>query len=126
MSPLEIIERAAADGVVLALSDDNAITATGEQNCIDRWLPMIREQKAAIIDALLCFPARAADNLQKNDGNATCTTCEHLRMPGKSAGYCGDRDDLPLAYGINHPLRKLPEDGGASCDNWKGTNDENY
>ena len=44
-----------------------------------------------------------------------CVTCAHFARPGLSAGYCGGRDDLPRAYGENHPLRKLPSDRGAAC-----------
>ena len=45
-----------------------------------------------------------------------CSTCRHRKRPGLSAGYCdGGRDDLPGAYGLHHPLRKLPADLGASC-----------
>lgn len=45
-----------------------------------------------------------------------CSTCRHRKRPGLSAGYCGGgRDDLPPAYGLHHPLRKLPDDQGASC-----------
>ena len=45
-----------------------------------------------------------------------CSTCRHRRRPGLSAGYCGGgRDDLPGAYGLHHPLRKLPADEGAGC-----------
>lgn len=46
----------------------------------------------------------------------SCRTCKHCKRPGLSAGYCGgDRDDLPGAYGLHHPLRQLPADGGAGC-----------
>lgn len=48
-----------------------------------------------------------------------CRCCQHFARPGKSEGYCGWRDDLPLAYGVNHPLRRLPADRGASCDQWQ-------
>ncbi|WP_153147351.1 hypothetical protein [Dechloromonas sp. H13] len=48
-----------------------------------------------------------------------CGCCQHLARPGKSEGYCGGRDDLPHAYGANHPLRRLPADRGASCDRWR-------
>ncbi len=47
-----------------------------------------------------------------------CRTCAHFRRPGLSDGYCGGRDDLPHAYTPGHPLRKLPDDGGASCAAW--------
>jgi hypothetical protein len=51
-----------------------------------------------------------------------CRTCEHLRKPGLSDGYCARREDLPLAYGEHHPLRQCPADGGASCQEWRDSN----
>jgi hypothetical protein len=50
-----------------------------------------------------------------------CPDCQHFARPGKSDGYCSGRDDLPLAYGENHPLRRLPADRGASCDQWQAS-----
>lgn len=46
-----------------------------------------------------------------------CKTCRHRSEPGRSdPGYCGGgRNDLSPAYGENHPLRRLPDDMGASC-----------
>ena len=46
-----------------------------------------------------------------------CKSCRHRKRPGRSdPGYCGGgRDDLPGAYGLHHPLRKLPDDQGESC-----------
>lgn len=49
----------------------------------------------------------------------SCRTCGHLKRPGLSDGHCGGRDDLPAAYGPGHPLRRLPDDGGASCATWE-------
>ena len=84
---------------------------------------------AALADpdgALLCYRTIA-----KNQGIAiaapvvgtvkACPDCQHFARPGKSDGYCGGRDDLPLAYGENHPLRRLPADRGASCDQWQAS-----
>lgn len=48
----------------------------------------------------------------------SCRTCAHFYRPGLSDGHCGGRDDLPPAYTPGHPLRKLPDDGGASCPTW--------
>jgi hypothetical protein len=49
-----------------------------------------------------------------------CSTCRHRKRPGLSSpGYCSGRDDLPSAYGLHHPLRKLPADQGASCASYK-------
>lgn len=55
----------------------------------------------------------------RNAPVASCRTCRHLGRPGLSAGYCGGRDDLPPAYTAGHPLRRLPDDGGASCTSWE-------
>jgi hypothetical protein len=52
MSPTEIIERATEEGVLLALSPSGSISAKGDQSAIDRWLPAIRQSKAAIIAEL--------------------------------------------------------------------------
>jgi len=48
----------------------------------------------------------------------SCGLCHHFSLQGLSRGYCGGRDDLPHAYGKNHPLRQLPEDGGATCTHY--------
>ena len=49
-----------------------------------------------------------------------CSTCRHRKRPGRAEpGYCGGgRDDLRDAYGRHHPLRKLPDDDGATCANY--------
>ncbi len=111
MNPATIILQATADGVSLALSATGTIKATGEAVVVNRWLSLIREYKVGIISAL----QEAA-----NDATVTaCIECQYYARPGKSEGYCGGRDDLPLAYGVNHPLRRLPADRGASCEAWR-------
>jgi len=82
---------------------------------------------AALADpdgALLCYRTIA-----KNQGIAiaapvvgtvkACPDCQHFARPGKSDGYCSGRDDLPLAYGPGHPLRRLPADNGESCAEYR-------
>jgi len=49
MTPVEIIEQATVDGVILALSPAGTITATGDQSAVDRWLPVIRDNKPSIL-----------------------------------------------------------------------------
>lgn len=66
MSPTEIIERATQDGVLLTLSPSGNISAKGEQSVIDRWLPAIRQSKAAIV--LLLQPG--ADGWSAEDWQA--------------------------------------------------------
>lgn len=60
--------------------------------------------------------AQSAHEPARQSAARGCSTCRHRRRPGLSAGYCGGgRGDLPAAYGLHHPLRKLPADQGASC-----------
>ena len=59
MSPAEIIERATEEGVLLALAPSGSISAKGDQSAIDRWLPAIRQSKAAIIAELQLEGRRA-------------------------------------------------------------------
>jgi hypothetical protein len=118
MNPATIITQATADGVTLALSATGTIKATGEAVVVNRWLPLIREHKVDIISELLTAANDTAVSPFVEDV-MSCVNCQHYARPGKSAGYCSRRDDLPLAYGANHPLRRLPPDPGASCNQWK-------
>lgn len=53
----------------------------------------------------------------------SCRSCRHHRRPGLSdPGYCAHRTDTPHAYGPNHPLHLLPDDGGAGCACWQRKN----
>lgn len=46
-----------------------------------------------------------------------CRGCRHRARPGHAQpGYCARRTDTPHAYGLDHPLHLLPQDGGADCD----------
>ncbi len=52
MNPAAIIKEATADGVNFSLSLAGTIKATGEQTAVNRWLPIIRDNKPAIVAAL--------------------------------------------------------------------------
>jgi hypothetical protein len=52
MTPIEIIQAANGDGVLVYLSDTGTIKATGEQEAIDRWRDILRENKAEIVQHL--------------------------------------------------------------------------
>ena len=125
MNPAMIIIQATADGLNLALSATGTIKATGEAAVVNRWLPLIREHKVDIISELQAAANDAVqiwpDLLVDRSIVTACPDCQHLARPGLSAGYCGGRDDLPLAYGENHPLRQLPANRGASCGAWQAT-----
>ena len=57
MTPATIIREAQAEGVRLALSPSGTIKATGDGAAVNRWLAVIRERKAEIIDALKVSPS---------------------------------------------------------------------
>jgi hypothetical protein len=83
------------------------------------------EALAAYRDAVAAEPlsemlAQSVQQSVQQSAARNCSTCRHRKRPGLSAGYCGGgRDDLPPAYGLHHPLRKLPDDQGASCASYK-------
>jgi len=52
MTPASIIQKAQADGVKLALSPYGTIKARGDGAAVNRWLAVIRESKAEIVEAL--------------------------------------------------------------------------
>lgn len=60
MTPAAIIRAAQAEGVRLALSPTSTIKATGDGEAVNRWLAVIRERKAEIIDALKVGPSDSA------------------------------------------------------------------
>ena len=60
MTPAAIIKQAAMDGVSLALSPAGTIKASGENEAVKRWLAVIREHKAEIVEALKVSPADTA------------------------------------------------------------------
>ena len=53
MTPAEIIEQAAEDGVLLALSPTGSIFGKGVQSAIERWRPAIRQSRLAIVRLLV-------------------------------------------------------------------------
>lgn len=49
MTPVEIIEQAMLEGVHLAFSSTGTLTASGDQAAVDKWLPVIRDNKPGIL-----------------------------------------------------------------------------
>ncbi len=52
MTPATIIQQAKADGVRLALSPTGTLKAVGNGEAVNRWLPVIRQYKAGLLDEL--------------------------------------------------------------------------
>ena len=71
MTPATLLRDATADGVVLRMSD-GTLKASGEHAALNRWLPIIREHKAAILELL--EPRR----------------CEAAKLPRRHCHDCGN------------------------------------
>ena len=56
MTPTTIVREARAEGVRLTLSTFGAIKASGDSAAVNRWVAVIRERKAEIVDALEVSP----------------------------------------------------------------------
>lgn len=87
------------------------VTATFEQ-CVKAGV--CGDDERAALPGMFAIDAEATRALvaQMHDRIGRCRRCEHFRRPGLSDGYCTDRDDLAIVYGL---LRVLPEDKGADC-----------
>ena len=61
MNPESIIGLAKSEGVHLALSPTGTLRVAGDNTVVSRWLPILREQKLAIVKALLETDALTGD-----------------------------------------------------------------
>ena len=52
MTPFEIILTVRSDGITLTVADAGEIKVAGKAELVNRWVPVIREHKAAIVQAL--------------------------------------------------------------------------
>jgi hypothetical protein len=52
MSPATLIREAQSDGVMLSLSLAGNIKASGDRAAVNRWITVIRERRAEIVEAL--------------------------------------------------------------------------
>jgi hypothetical protein len=52
MNSSELIQQARSDGVGLALTADGTLKARGNRAIVNRWLPVIRENKAELLSLL--------------------------------------------------------------------------
>jgi hypothetical protein len=61
MTPAVIVYQARADGVELALTPTGTIKAKGSVDTVNRWLPLIRDNKPGILDFLKVASDPAAE-----------------------------------------------------------------
>jgi hypothetical protein len=113
-----------------AANDGTIPMTAAEESAIRRWLAHIEEHDPELI-AFTIDRCRASlesrEYFLRRSGEVplipmpavpvvpSCTTCIHRRGRHDTHWGCLARDDLPPLYGEGHPLRELPEDGGATC-----------
>jgi hypothetical protein len=61
MKPAAIIHQAAADGVSLTLISSGNIKLSGSRAAVNQWIPVIRDNKAELIEALPPAPMTPAE-----------------------------------------------------------------
>lgn len=123
-----------AELAALALADPqnpNAAIApmtASEAAAIRRWLAHIGETDAVMVAHVMEQCSANADKrgyylarseeapaaIADQDG-PRCTRCEHRKGRAGVHWGCVAREDLPPLYGLRHPLRELPSDGGVNC-----------
>ena len=52
MNPSTVIQMAAAAGVTMAISPPGNLKVVGDEDAVEKWLPVIRENKPGIVAAL--------------------------------------------------------------------------
>lgn len=95
MTPGAIIQQAQADGVRLALTPAGTLKAIGFESAVNRWLPVLREHKAELLDVL-----RA--------GTTDTAELRHLvRRVGTHYGFTPDEHALALDIALADPVAAL-------------------
>jgi len=72
MTSTEIIQRALADGVFIAVDGTESLKLIGDQAMVSKWLPEIRKNK----DALLAVLSSRQDKIES--APAVCRNCPRL------------------------------------------------
>jgi len=123
MTAAAIIKQARAEGVELRLSTSGKVKASGDQDAVSRWIPIIREHKPEILRALQaandelrrivpivcraydCDPAEIVEALQTalGDVNAALESyrlmMQRIQQQVASVGQSGDLYQSPLTTG---------------------------
>jgi len=94
MTPEAIVTELRAAGVRLTI-EDGKVKATGDKAALERWMPVLRERRDEIIEAL---EAGASDDRR------LCAECRHLRGEVCSIARPGGIVDAARGY---RPVRRL-------------------
>lgn len=101
MNVSHFLTRVSQEGVAVTLSGDDKLKLTGRQSVIEVVAGDIREHKAEIVRYL--------------KAGGRCRSCPYS-VDHDNGKRCKGRDDLLPVYGVDHPLRHAPADGGLSCN----------
>ena len=100
MKTAELLEGAISDGVKFSVNGAGKIKLTGGQDTVNKWLPVIREHKAALLKIL--SPARHNDP-------AACEGCDRYELVEiMGAGVRGCLYTAPGKY--SDGWKRLPND----------------
>ena len=91
MTAAGVLESAAAEGLIISLSPPGDLDVTGGPESLDRWLPLLRQYKAGIIELL----SGEQDGVVEPPHPDWCRAdCKHLRQV--------ELDDLPPVTACYH------------------------
>lgn len=100
MIQTEIIQQALADGVLISVDGLENLELTGDEAAIDKWLPVIRENKVALLKEL--SPVKdASPSVCQN-----CPRLESVEIMGRMVAGCLYQAPEPYTDG----WRRLPAD----------------
>ena len=124
IQPEELIRRAADDGVLLVISSQGRVKAKGAREAVDEWLPVLRQRRAEIFEALgggsaplvnrHTSPSRNLERVLK--GQAIALYCDSLKQTlwlvadeedaqllGERRGLVYTADEIRLVASIDDP-----------------------
>lgn len=130
MNPTTIMTQAMADGVTLSLSATGSIKAAGDSAAVNRWLPVIREHKAGIIDVLKVgandiATASRAWSIRYLDGDPLQVICvpdmTHATILAAYSGAVAVEPFLPNVREPSNPMSAIEE---SAIRDWLGLIEE--
>ena len=113
MTPATIIQQAQEEGVMLALSPSGGIKAVGNEQAVTRWLPVIRQHKAELLDELRASNNGACDALPDPAAEARRQRVQAVLRDSPTVRYAvvTDTDADPDAVIVALAIR-----GRATCE----------
>jgi len=115
MTPAAIIQQVQAEGVILVVSSAGTIKATGDGTAVNRWLTVIREHKAALLEYLSQHPVNDAhglvsqfmeDGLSLEEAQSLAAVSVQPRPVEEWLAMIHELDNLIECYCITFKLRE--------------------